>query len=117
MTYAIRQGDPNSSALAFYQAGTALPGSQDWVKSIVDADLTYAVSVRYYAVKIGLFNEKSVGVSYCADETKAFNKTRKVDRVPPTDDSYVLYSTRLELNNKGVWQTMNRSGFDRDSII
>ncbi|MFE7210836.1 hypothetical protein ACFU93_12770 [Streptomyces sp. NPDC057611] len=55
-----------------------------------------------------MFNEKSAGVSYCADKNKAFSKnrkTQKVDRVPPTDDSYVLYSTRLELNDKGVWQT------------
>ncbi|MFI9603141.1 hypothetical protein ACIHCX_25400 [Streptomyces sp. NPDC052043] len=108
VTYAVTQGDPNSPALAFYQAGTALPGSQDWVKSIVDADLTYSGSVRYYAVKISLFDKTSAGVSYCADETKAFNKnrkTQKVDRVPPTNDSYVLYSTRLELNSHGVWQT------------
>ncbi|MFD4968841.1 hypothetical protein [Streptomyces sp. NPDC058424] len=108
VTYAVTQGNPNSSALAFYQSGSALPGSQDWVKSIADSDLTYAGPVRYNAVKIGLFNEKSAAVSYCADETKAFNrnrKTQKVDRAPPTDDSYVLYSTRLELNSKDVWQT------------
>ncbi|MEV5077285.1 hypothetical protein AB0K74_00325 [Streptomyces sp. NPDC056159] len=108
VTYAVTQGDPNSPALAFYQAGTALPGSQDWVKSIVDAGFTFSGSVRYYAVKTSLFDEKSAGVSYCADESKAFNKnrkTQKVDRVPPTDDSYVQYSTRLELNSKGVWQT------------
>ncbi|WP_445528257.1 hypothetical protein [Streptomyces cyslabdanicus] len=108
VTYAVTQGDPNSAALAFYQAGTALAGSRAWVKSIVDADLTYSGSVRYHAVKISLFGKKSANVSYCADETEAFNKnrkTQKVDRVPPTSDSYVLYSTRLELNSNGVWQT------------
>ncbi|MFE9310883.1 hypothetical protein ACFYM5_24925 [Streptomyces sp. NPDC006706] len=106
--YAVTQDNPNTPALAFYQAGTALPGSQDWVKSTVDASVTYSGSVRYYAVEISLFDEKSAGVSCCADETKAFNKNRKiqeVDRVPPTNDSYVLYSTRSELNSKGVWQT------------
>ncbi|MET8944631.1 hypothetical protein ABZX30_13870 [Streptomyces sp. NPDC004542] len=108
VTYAVTQDDPKSPALSFYQADTALAGSQDWVKSIVDAGFTYSGSVRYYAAKIGAFDDKSAGVSYCADESKAYNKnrkTKKVDKVPATSDSYVLYSTRLELNDKGVWQT------------
>lgn len=108
VTYSVTQGDPNSAALAFYQGGTALAGSQDWVKSIVDAGFTYSGSVRYYAVKISMFDKKTAGVSYCADESKAYNKNRKtnkVDKIPATSDSYVLYSTRLELSDKGVWQT------------
>ncbi|MFI5687688.1 hypothetical protein [Streptomyces sp. NPDC051636] len=108
VTYAVTRGDPRSPALSFYQTATALAGSQDWVESIVDAGLTYSGSVRYYAARISVFDDKSAGVSYCADESKAFNKnrkTKKVDKVPATSDSYVLYSTRLELNDKGVWQT------------
>ncbi|MEV5435234.1 hypothetical protein AB0K80_04265 [Streptomyces sp. NPDC052682] len=108
VTYAVTQGDPDSPALSFYQAGTALAGSQDWVKEIVDAGLTFYGSVRYYAPNIRVFDSKSAGVSYCADESKAFNKdrkTNKVDKTPVTDDSYVLYSTRLEKNSEGVWQT------------
>ncbi|MFJ6690116.1 hypothetical protein [Streptomyces sp. NPDC091294] len=108
VTYAITQGDPESAALGFYQSGTALAGSQDWVKGIVDAGLTYSGTVRYYAPDVSVLDEKTAGVSYCADESKAFNKnrkTQKVDKVPATDQSYVLYSTRLEKNAKGVWQT------------
>ncbi|MEU6555653.1 hypothetical protein ABZ915_36205 [Streptomyces sp. NPDC046915] len=108
VTYAVTQGDPKSPALSFYQADTALAGSQDWVKSIVEAGLTYSGSVRYYAAKISVYADESAGVSYCADESKAFNKnrkTKKVDKMPATSDSYVLYSTRLEPNDKGVRQT------------
>ncbi|MGI5437091.1 hypothetical protein ACQEV4_06400 [Streptomyces shenzhenensis] len=108
VTYSVTQGNPNSAALAYYQTGTALAGSQDWVKSIVDADLTYSGTVRYYAAKVSVFDKETAGVSYCADESKAYNKNRKtnkVDRIPATSDSYVLYSTRLELSDKGVWQT------------
>ncbi|MEU9554951.1 hypothetical protein [Streptomyces fumanus] len=108
VTYSVTQGDPDSSALKFYQTGTALAGSQDWVKGIVDAGLTYSGSVSYFAPKISVFDKQSAGVSYCADESKAFNKNRKtnkVDKTPATDDSYVLYSTRLEKNSEGVWQT------------
>ncbi|MGA5329214.1 hypothetical protein ACPCJT_22440 [Streptomyces griseoincarnatus] len=108
VTYAVTEGDPESPALRFYQSGSALAGSQDWVKGIVDAGLTYSGSVRYFAPEISVFDQQSAGVSYCADESKAYNKNRKtnkVDNTPATDDSYVLYSTRLEKNDKGVWQT------------
>lgn len=108
VTYSVTKGDPESPALSFYQTGTALAGSQDWVKEIVDAGLTYHGSVRYYAPDISVLDAKSAGVSYCADESKAYNKNRKtnkVDEVPATEDSYVLYSTRLEKNSAGVWQT------------
>ncbi|WP_439811853.1 hypothetical protein [Streptomyces sp. P9-2] len=108
VTYAVTKGDPESPALSFYQSGTALAGSQDWVKGIVDAGLTYSGSVRYFAPEISVFDKESAGVSYCADESEAYNKdrkTNKVDKTPATDDSYVLYSTRLEKNDEGVWQT------------
>ncbi|GAA0678125.1 lipoprotein [Streptomyces thermocarboxydus] len=108
VTYAVTKGDPKSPALSFYQSGTALAGSQDWVKGIVEAGLTYSGSVRYFAPEISVFDKESAGVSYCADESKAYNKdrkTNKVDKTPATDDSFVLYSTRLEKNDEGVWQT------------
>ncbi|WP_228731484.1 hypothetical protein [Streptomyces pseudogriseolus] len=108
VTYAVTKGDPESPALRFYQSGSALAGSQDWVKGIVDAGLTYSGSVRYFAPEIRVFDKQSASVSYCADESKAYNKNRKtnkVDKTPATDDSYVLYSTRLEKNDQGVWQT------------
>ncbi|WP_328562069.1 hypothetical protein [Streptomyces coelicoflavus] len=108
VTYAITQGDPESSALSFYQSGTALASSQDWVKGVVDAGLTYSGAVRYYAPDVSMGGKDTAGVSYCADESKAYNKNRKtqeVDKVPATDQSFVLYSTRLEKNAEGVWQT------------
>ncbi|WP_405907159.1 hypothetical protein [Streptomyces sp. NBC_00828] len=108
VTYAVTKGDPNSAALSFYQTGTALPGSQDWVKTIVDSGSTFSGAVRYYSPNLDVFDKKSAGLSYCSDESKAFNKdrkTQKVDKTPATKDSYVLYSTRLEKSEKGVWQT------------
>jgi hypothetical protein len=108
VTYAVTQGDPESPALSFYQSGTALAGSRDWAKGIVDAGLTYSGTVRYHSPHISVFDKRSAGVSYCADESKAFNKhraTNKVDKAPVTKDAYVLYSTRLEMNREGIWQT------------
>ncbi len=84
------------------------PSCKIEVKGIVDAGFTYYGSVRYYAPEISVFDKKTAGVTYCADESKAFNKNRKTNKVtksPATDNSYVLYSTRVEKDNKGVWQT------------
>ncbi|AVH61240.1 hypothetical protein C4B68_16975 [Streptomyces dengpaensis] len=108
VTYAVVKGDPKSAVLSFYQAGTALPGSQDWVKTIVDSGSTFTGAVRYHSPDLEVFDKKSAGLAYCSDESKAFNKNRKtqeVERTPANDDSYVLYSTRLEKAENGVWQT------------
>ncbi|MGX1542313.1 hypothetical protein [Streptomyces adustus] len=108
VTHAVVKGDPEDPGLRFYQADTALAGSQDWVKSIVDSGSTFTGAVRYYAPKIGVFDKESAAVSYCSDESKAFNKdrkTKKVHRTPSSNDSYVLYSTRLKKTSQGVWQT------------
>ncbi|WP_037627246.1 hypothetical protein [Streptomyces aureus] len=43
-----------------------------------------------------------------ADETEAYNKdrkTEKVDRTPAGNDAFVLYDTRLAKTAQGVWQT------------
>ncbi|MEV0981281.1 hypothetical protein [Streptomyces sp. NPDC049915] len=108
VTHAVVQGDPEDAALKFYQVGTALAGSQDWVKSIVGSGATFTGAVRYYAPRISVFDKNTAAVTYCSDESKAFNKNRKtnkVDKTPVTNDAYVLYSTRLEKSAQGVWQT------------
>ncbi|GAB2876734.1 lipoprotein [Streptomyces deserti] len=105
---AILKGKTDTPGLTFYYKGEALTTSVKWVQKWVDAGLTYTGTTRYFNPKIELFNKKSAGISFCADETKAYNKDRKtgkVDKSPATDDSYVLYNTRLEKNEQGVWQT------------
>ncbi|MFD5158395.1 hypothetical protein ACFWMJ_10040 [Streptomyces hawaiiensis] len=105
---AILKGKTDTPGLTFYYQGEALTTSVKWVQKWVDAGLTYTGTTRYYNPKIELFNGTSAGVSFCADETKAYNKERKsgkVDRSPASDDSYVLYNTRLEKTTQGVWQT------------
>ncbi|MET8446962.1 hypothetical protein [Streptomyces sp. NPDC005209] len=43
---------------------------------------------------------------YCEDQGKAYDlylETKKVDKTPVTKNSYVLYSSQLYRNDKGVW--------------
>ncbi|PSJ27002.1 hypothetical protein B7P34_19950 [Streptosporangium nondiastaticum] len=105
---AILRGDPRSTALSFYNTGSALAGAVDWVKKFLDADLTLTGTTRYYNRHVKLDGDKKATLTYCGDESKAFNKNRKtgkVDRDEPSKDSYVLYNTRLVKSDKGVWQT------------
>ncbi|MFD4761411.1 hypothetical protein ACFWOJ_21790 [Streptomyces sp. NPDC058439] len=106
--YAITQGDVDEPALAFYRQGDALISGMKWVQSFVDDGISYTGTVRYFKPEISVFDEKSAGLVFCADESGAHNKDRKtgkVDKTPPSDKSFLLYSTRLEKNAQGVWQT------------
>lgn len=105
---AIIKGTPDTPGLAFYYKGKALSSSTRWVQKWLDSGITYTGTTRYYSPKVEIFDSKSAGVSYCADETEAYNKdrkTKKVDRTPAGKDAYVLYNTRLEKTGRGVWQT------------
>ncbi|MER6460817.1 hypothetical protein ACWC4D_10965 [Streptomyces sp. NPDC001288] len=106
--YAIAQGDPGLPSLSFYYSGGALADAKDWVESIAKDGYSITGTNRYYNAKIDVFNSSSAGVVYCEDQSKAFAKVRKTGKVLKTevnDDAYVIYTTRLEKNKQGVWQT------------
>ncbi|RPE41665.1 hypothetical protein EDD90_4756 [Streptomyces sp. Ag109_O5-1] len=106
--YAITQGDPEASALNFYYRGGALADAKDWVESIAKDGYSITGINRYYNAKIDVFDSSSAGVVYCEDQSKAFAKVRKSGKIlktAVTNDSYVIYTTRLEKNKQGVWQT------------
>ncbi|MEU6608145.1 hypothetical protein ABZ922_24295 [Streptomyces shenzhenensis] len=106
--YAITQGDVDLPALSFYYSGTALADAKDWVQSIAKDGYSITGTNRYYNAKIEVFDSASAGVVYCEDQGKAYAKDRKTNKVHKTEvtnDSYVLYSTRVEKNEQGVWQT------------
>ncbi|MFJ6571601.1 hypothetical protein ACIQNU_29770 [Streptomyces sp. NPDC091292] len=105
---AIAAADPDSAALGFYLDGDALVGAADWVKGYVDGGNTFTGTTRYFKPELEIFDKDTAGLAYCSDESKAFDKNRKTGKVKKTavtDKSYVTYSTRLEKNDKGVWQT------------
>lgn len=108
MNDAVIKGTPDTPGMAFYYKGKALASSAEWVRKWLAAGITYTGTTRYYDPKVEILDGRSAEVSYCADESKAFNqdrKTRKIDRTPAGKDAYVRYETRLEKSDKGVWQT------------
>ncbi|MFI1565054.1 hypothetical protein ACH4ZX_18715 [Streptomyces sp. NPDC020490] len=106
--YAIAKGDADLPALTFYYSGGALADAKDWVQSIAKEGYSITGVNRYYNAKVDVFDSASAGVVYCEDQSKAFAKVRKTGKVIKTEvnsDSYVIYTTRLEKNKQGVWQT------------
>ncbi|MFE6522428.1 hypothetical protein [Streptomyces sp. NPDC057794] len=55
-----------------------------------------------------MVDKDTAALAYCADESKAFDKLRKSDKVeknPVSKDSYVAYNTRVQRTTQGIWQT------------
>ncbi|MBT2399771.1 hypothetical protein J7E89_28370 [Streptomyces sp. ISL-100] len=105
---AIAGTDPKYVALNFYNSGRALEAASNWVEEFKAAGLTITGTVRYSDRRVTLNKDGTASLTYCADESKGFNKnlkTGKIDVIPPNKDSYVSYSTKLEKNSDGVWQT------------
>ncbi|MFF3460909.1 hypothetical protein [Streptomyces sp. NPDC002619] len=105
---AITSNDVNSKAIPFYYTGSALLGAADWIKGYTDDHYTITGTTRFYHAQLTKFDKGSVGLTYCADESKAYDKDRKtgkVDKTPVTSKSYVFYNTRMDLDSHGVWQT------------
>ncbi|MEU6079741.1 hypothetical protein [Streptomyces sp. NPDC047108] len=104
---AIAEQDPTHQAYRFYAEGEAAAGTQTYVQRFVDHKArttgTYRFSKARVSVKGG-----TASLVYCENQGKAYNKdieTGKVDVTPVSENSYVVYSTRLRKNDRGVWVT------------
>ncbi|MFJ2768066.1 hypothetical protein [Streptomyces sp. NPDC087300] len=106
---AIAEQDPLHKAYRFYSEGTAAAGSQKFVKEYVDYKDRITGEKRYFNARVDLSGTKKAGLVYCEDQRKAHNKNIKTGKTAaagaPSKDDFVLYSSRLRLNDKGVWVT------------
>ncbi|MGC2997961.1 hypothetical protein ACPF8X_06085 [Streptomyces sp. G35A] len=108
LAHAITQGDPDAPVLSFYYKDDALLGAADWVQEFVKAEKSMTGETRYFKPDVNVYESDKATLTYCSFEGEAFvkdKKTGKAEKTPATDNSYLLYSTRLEKNDKGVWQT------------
>ncbi|MFF3376105.1 hypothetical protein ACFYXF_24510 [Streptomyces sp. NPDC002680] len=51
------------------------------VQTFVDHDATITGAIRYYSPTVSLSGNKTAAVTLCADESKAFNKLLKMNKV------------------------------------
>ncbi|MBT2451323.1 hypothetical protein J7F03_30490 [Streptomyces sp. ISL-43] len=105
---AITSDAAEPAGVIFYNKGDALIGAGKWIADFKTKGLTITGTTHYYNPKIQLFDDKSAGVGFCTDESKAFTKDRKTGKVnedTASGNSYVTYSLRVDKNAQGVWQT------------
>ncbi|MCX5420090.1 hypothetical protein [Streptomyces sp. NBC_00078] len=105
---AIAGTDPKEQALNFYDTGRALQAAVTWVGKFKKANLGMTGAIRYYDRTVTLDGSKAASVVFCSDESKGYAKdleTNKAKVTAPSDDDFILYNTRLEKNEAGVWQT------------
>lgn len=104
---AIAEHDPTDKAYRFYYEGEAAAQTQKFIKAYVDAKARTTGAYRYYDPVVS-GEGGSASLVYCEDQSKAYDKYLKKDKVnktPVTKNSYVLYAAKLRLNDAGVWVT------------
>ncbi|MFD4528091.1 hypothetical protein ACFWP7_30005 [Streptomyces sp. NPDC058470] len=107
-TYAaIIKQDPQADAVTFYNEGAALTSAQEWVKGLVDEDLTLIGKGQVFDPQVRISADGSGTLFYCVDEGEGSTKNLKTGEVTdtPSDEAYVLYQTKLSKSDDGVWRT------------
>ncbi|MFE7976417.1 hypothetical protein [Streptomyces shenzhenensis] len=103
---AIVNQDALDDAYRFYYEGEAAAQTQQFIEAYVKAQARTTGSYRYYNPVVDVSSGSTASLVYCEDQGKAYDlylKTKKVDKTPITKNSYVLYSSQLKKNDKGVW--------------
>ncbi|RMB81177.1 hypothetical protein [Streptomyces shenzhenensis] len=103
---AIVNQDALDDAYRFYYEGEAAAQTQQFIEAYVKAQARMTGSYRYYNPVVDVSSGSTASLVYCEDQGKAYDlylKTKKVDKTPITKNSYVLYSSQLKKNDKGVW--------------
>lgn len=106
--YAIAKQDPLQEAYRFYSEGELSASIQGYVQDYVKAKSRTTGASRYYNATPLVSDHATASLSYCEDQSKAYDMaipTGKVDKTPVTKNSYVLYNTALRKNEQGVWIT------------
>ncbi|MEU0613736.1 hypothetical protein ABZ476_02030 [Streptomyces albogriseolus] len=101
----VNQNALDKAYLSYYE-GEAAAQTEQFIQAYVDAKARVTGKYRYYNPTVQVRDRGSASLVYCEDQSKAFDmylKDRKVNRTPVTENSYVLYTTQLRKNDKGVW--------------
>ncbi|MEO3768142.1 hypothetical protein [Streptomyces sp. B5E4] len=105
---AIAEQDPTHEALLFYTEGEAAAEAERFAQLFVDDESRTTGKYRFYDEQVEVNDDGTATLVYCEDQGKAYSKslkTGKVDVTPVTEDSYLVYNTKLRKNDDGVWIT------------
>ncbi|GAA2140060.1 hypothetical protein [Streptomyces synnematoformans] len=108
---AIFKGTTDTEALSFYSTGEALVSAKEFIDGYIEANDKWAGVTRYFDRTVSFRDDGAAVVIYCSDESGSVisqnPESEKLPDEPGSARAYVLYNTRLEQNEDGVWQTTN----------
>ncbi|MBB6419051.1 hypothetical protein [Streptomyces sp. AK010] len=111
---AIIADDPDSEAVAFYDAEGVRRQTKQWIKSYTDKDLTGIGKLPALDPEVVMAeNGRGAALTYCTDETDAKTKNRETSKVegnPAGTNPYVRCSLSLMKSEQGVWQNTSVRG-------
>ncbi|WP_369035035.1 hypothetical protein [Streptomyces adonidis] len=105
---AIAVQEPLNEAYLFYSEGEAAAGSEKFIQWFVDNRSRITGAKRYFDAKVNINSDGTAGLVYCEDQSKAYDKsltTGKTNVTAASKNSYVLYSSRLRVDEHGIWIT------------
>ncbi|MGI3223995.1 hypothetical protein ACRJ4B_08630 [Streptomyces sp. GTA36] len=110
---AFAEGDGRTANMNRYFAANALAYWGDRVATVKKDGLTVTGDYRYFDFEVtDVANGKKAAARYCEDQSKAFNKvikTEKVQRTQPSDKDFVLYTLQVEKDTRGDWQVTQQN--------
>jgi hypothetical protein len=106
------------SSISFYTQRDALVREMDLVESVLDEGHASAGVMRYFNREVTtLEGQDAAIVTYCRDFSEVYTtdfETGEVIEEADSDAQPTLYTTRVEQNNAGVWQTVSKES-ERES--
>ncbi|MGY5057744.1 hypothetical protein ACWDFR_27325 [Streptomyces sp. 900105755] len=110
---AFAKGNGQTSNLNRYFAGYARTYWIDRVAELKKEGLTVTGHYRYFGFEVtDISNSKTVAVRYCEDQSKAYGKvikTQKVQVTKPSDKDFILNTLQVAKDSAGDWQVTRQS--------
>lgn len=107
------KGQGQTANMNRYFAGPALIFWTQQVAKFKKDGLTLTGSYRYFGFQVtDIANGKTAAARYCEDQSKAYSKeikTNKVLRTQPSDNDFVLYTLQAARDSAGDWQVTEES--------
>lgn len=109
---AFAKSESRTTNLNRYFAANALSFWSGRVETFKKDGLTVTGDYRYFDFEVTDVADGKAAVRYCEDQSKAYNKeikTNKVQRTQPSEKSFVLYTAQAARNSEGDWQVTQQS--------
>ncbi|NJQ05794.1 hypothetical protein [Streptomyces lonarensis] len=110
---AIIHQDTEYPALSYYITGDALLATMDLIAPLIEANRVPSGEARIFNRTATAVDDTTATVSFCREFSEVANvdkDSREVLSPPDPEAKAALYTTRLELNEDDVWQTVDYGG-------